>query len=373
MMIHTNHKEIDYLLRVLCCALKQQPAPADSEVNFDRLLALAERQQVYTTVLPALEAGGVLNEKQKADWNNYRLSELQKTIAVDAERQVICELLDERHIPYMFLKGLEIRQYYPAVLMRQMSDNDILYDEQYRDELVALMKKQGYYVGASGGISDDFYKKPYCTFEFHRTLFNPKEPFCPAFNPWLHASPYGEGSARQVISREDNYLYAIGHMYKHYACVDGCGIRFLCDIYLLTHSEDALDWDFINRELERFGIADFHRTVLTLAQAVFEDGALTQEAKELLDFMFEGGVFGTHVVNMEAEIEKYGSKAGYLLHRIFPPLEDMQAEYRVLQQHPALLPFYYIYRLVDKFRHNRQYMQRDLSALKKTKGKHEDK
>lgn len=372
-MIKTDNKEINYLLQLLCCAIKEQPAPVDKTVDMEALFRLSERQQVYATVLPALEAGGVLTQEQLAHWNNYRMSELQKLIAVNAERDAICCELNKKKIPYMFLKGLEIREYYPKIAMRQMSDNDILYDASRRDELVSLMKKHGYYLGASGGISDDFYKKPFCTFEFHRTLFNPEEPFCPAFDPMQHAMPYGEDSSRMVISREDNYLYALGHMYKHYYCIDGCGVRFICDLYVLTHSDDVLDWDYINAELDRFGIAMFNETALTLADAIFEDGALTEDAKALLDFMFEGGVFGSGSFDIDAEVAEYGSKAAFLAHRLFPSKKQMKAEYRQLQGRPYLLPYYYGYRLVDKYRHNRQYMQRDLDALKQSKKKHEDK
>jgi len=372
-MIKTDNKEINYLLQLLYCALKEQPAPIDEAVDMDKLFRLAKRQQVYTTVLPALEAGGVLSQEQLAQWNDYRKTELQKLITVDAERAAICSELDALGIPYMFLKGLEIREYYPKIAMRQMSDNDILYDASRREELMALMKKHGYYLGASGGISDDFYKKPFCTFEFHRTLFNPEEPFCPDFDPMAHAVPYGEGSSRMVISREDNYLYAVGHLYKHYYCIDGCGVRFICDLYLLAHSDDVLDWDYIHAELKRFGIAQFNEIALSLADAIFEDAALTEDAKALLDFMLEGGIFGTDSFDINSEVEQYGSKAAFLYHRLFPSREHMQAEYRTLKRKPYLLPYYYGYRLVDKYRHNRRYMQRDLDALKQSKKKNEDK
>lgn len=372
-MIQTGNKEINYLLQLLRCALKEQPAPVNIEVDIQALLRLARRQQVYTTILPALEAGGVLTAEQLSQWNDYRMSELQKLITVNAERDAICHDLDALQIPYMFLKGLEIREYYPKITMRQMSDNDILYDASRRDELMALMKKHGYYLGASGGISDDFYKKPFCTFEFHRTLFNPEEPFCPDFNPMQHATPYGEGSSRMVISREDNYIYAVGHLYKHYYCIDGCGVRFICDLYLLTHSADVLDWDYIQAELSRFGILSFNEIALTLAEAIFEDGVLTDDAKALLDFMLEGGVFGSASYDIDAEVEKYGSKTAFLYHRLFPSKTHMKSEYRALEEKPYLLPYYYGYRLVDKYRHNRKYMQRDIHALKESKKKHEDK
>ena len=366
-MIKTNSIEIDYLLGLLACALGGAPLPKSDGVDFKKLLALSKKQQVYTTVLPVLEENGVLDGESLSKWKNYKLSELKKVIAVDDERKAICEELDKKKIEYMFLKGLEIRNYYPKASMRQMSDNDILYDESRRDELVSVMKQKGYYLGASGGISDDFYKKPYCTFEFHRTLFNPEEEFCPEFNPWLNAKPRGEGSSQMIISREDNYLYALGHMYKHYFCIGGCGVRFVCDLYLLTHSEDELDYDYINRMLDSFGIKEFNETVMNLADAIFEDKEPSEDAKKLLDSMFEGGVFGYSEYKIEDEIEKYGSKAGFIMHRLFPSKAEMKKEYRALNKKPFLLPAYYAYRLVDKYRHNREYMKRDLNALKNNK------
>jgi hypothetical protein len=226
------------------------------------------------------------------------------------------------------------------------------------------MKKRGYYIGASGGISDDFYKKPYCTFEFHRTLFNPEEEFCPEFDAWENAEK-AQDSFCYNMSREDNFLYALGHMYKHYACVSGCGIRFVCDIYLLSKDE-GLDFGYIRKKLDEFGISDFGDTVSELAASVFEDAEPSDRALGLLEFMFSGGVFGTDRT-AEKSIEKYDTKAGFLLHRIFPPMRDMKREYRALSEKPYLAPFYYIFRLIDKFIHNRKYMKRDLDALRNKK------
>ncbi len=366
-MIKTKNAEIDYLLTLLNSAIKGTDAPEGDGVDFDRLLKLAREQQVYTTVLPVLEKSGALSEEQKKEWNNHRLSELKKTITVDSERAIICEELDREKIKYMFLKGLNIRDYYPKSSMRQMSDNDILYDETRRDDLCRIMKKLGYYIGASGGISDDFYKKPYATFEFHRTLFNPEEEFCPEFDPWVNAKPCSKDSSRYLMSKEDNYIYAIGHMYKHYYCIDGCGVRFICDLYLLTHSGDELDFDYINKTLSDFGISDFNKTALELAEAIFEDKEPGESAKELLDFLFEGGVFGKSSYDIDKELEKYGSKSGFILHRVFPGVEDMKREYRILEEKPLLLPAYYVYRLFDKYKHNRKYMKRDIDALKNKK------
>lgn len=367
-MVKTQNYETEYLTALLRAAIKNEPAPQPKqEVDTGGLFALAKKQQVFSTVLPVLEQTGILSDEELTNWNNYRLSELKKTLVVDSERQRICAQLDEKNIKYMFLKGLEIRSYYPKLSMRQMSDNDILYDEPRRDELVSIMKKNGFYLGAAAGISDDFYKKPFSTFEFHRTLFSEKEDFCPDFNPWLNASRV-ENTSRYRISREDNYIYTLCHLYKHYHCIDGCGVRFLCDLYLLTHSDDELDYDYINQTLESFGVADFNETALGLAETLFNDGACNEEQQALFDFMITGTVYGIAKNTVQDTLDDLGgSKLRYLFHRTFPPISQMKGNYRILEKRPYLLPFYYIKRLFEKSIHNNSFLKNEMNQLKSSK------
>ena len=362
-MIKTGNKEIDYLIVLLNCALKKTVPPAPENIDMKKLLKLAVAQQVYNTVLPCLEELNILDDSEKAQWNNYKLSELQKTIYVNSQREAVCADLDEAGIDYMFLKGLIIREYYPQSLMRQMSDNDIMYDESRRDDLYKIMKRHGFYNGAAAGISDDFYKDT-CTIEFHRTLFNPKDDFCPEFHPFEHAKKLSTDSHRYIMSAEDNYIYALSHMYKHYHCIDGCGIRFICDLYLLTEADDNLDWDYINQTVERFGISDFQKTALGVCDAVFKDKEPNEEEKELINFMFRGTVYGFSTRTIDDDIAEAGGKFKYLVHRLFPPKEEMLGNYYKLQKKPYLLPVYYIIRLFKKSFQRSDALKKELNDLK---------
>lgn len=267
----------------------------------------------------------------------------------------------------MFLKGLEIREYYPKTLMRQMTDNDILYDQSKRDVLLKVMKKNGYYLGTAIGASDDFFKEPYCTFEFHRTLFSENDAFNKDYDPWVNASKK-EDTCRYILSREDNYIYTLCHMYKHYIHGSGCGVRFLCDLYLLAHSDDVLDFDFINSKLDEFGVLEFSNTALGLAEALFDARDPDEKQQELLDVMFLGGVFGRGTDKVKKELEKHnGSKFKYILRRIFPPKKMMVGNYKSLEKRPYLLPFYYIYRLFEKMHHNGGILKDELKRLSSIK------
>lgn len=367
-MLNTHNYETEYLIALLRSAIRNTPVPQPKQsVDTNELFSLAKKQQVFSTVLPVLEQTGILSDEEFASWNNYRLSELKKTIVVDSERQQICAQLDEKNIKYMFLKGLEIRSYYPKSSMRQMSDNDILYDESRRDELVSIMKKNGYYLGAAAGISDDFYKKPFSTFEFHRTLFSTEDDFCPDFNPWVNAKRV-ENTSRYKISREDNYIYALCHLYKHYHCIDGCGIRFLCDLFLLIHSDDKLDYDYINKTLNSFGVADFNDTALGLAETLFNNGECNEKQQALFDFMINGTVYGSAKNKVQDTLDDLGgSRIKYIFYRIFPPVEQMKGNYKVLAKKPYLLPIYYVMRLFEKSIHNNSYLKKEVNQLKSSK------
>lgn len=119
------------------------------------------------------------------------------------------------------------------------------------------MRKAGYKMTACGENSDDFHKPPYATFEFHRTLFFDEKDFCPRFDGlWQRATRDPDHPHAFVMDVSDNYLYTVAHMYKHYS-TNGCGVRFLADVYLLYTKENArLDRPYIEAEFRKMGILD---------------------------------------------------------------------------------------------------------------------
>lgn len=43
--------------------------------------------------------------------------------------------MEQRGIWYLPLKGIILKEFYPSVGMRQMSDNDILFDEAFAEQV----------------------------------------------------------------------------------------------------------------------------------------------------------------------------------------------------------------------------------------------
>jgi hypothetical protein len=364
-MVKTGNKEIDYLLILLNCALKGEKAPVDYSVDINALLKLANSQQVYNTILPSLQEIEILSKEDNERWNNFYLSELQRTVYVNSIRESICAQLDEAKIKYMFLKGLVIREYYPKSLMRQMSDNDILFDSTKRDELAKIMKKNGFCLTYACDKSDDYYKEPNCLIEFHRQFFRKEDDdeFYDVSTIWQRAEKV-ENSYRYIMSKEDNYIFALAHMHKHYR-LEGCGIRFLCDMFLLSN-EKGLDWEYINSFLDKIGLSQFNQTVLGLIDCVFGNKKINDDEKKLLDFMFEGSVYGTFK-SLNETINEHGGKLGYVFYRIFPPKRIMVSTYSALQSKPYLIGYYYIKRLFDRLVHRKSQIKKEVNSLKKMK------
>lgn len=353
-----ENKEVTYLLSLLRCALAQKQAEEPPQgLDFPALFVLAKKQQVYNIVCPLIADMAQVPSAEKKIWHDYAYSELVRTIAVDHDRELILADLEARGIDYMPLKGLVLRGYYPKSTMRQMSDNDILYDASKRDILLPILKKYGYKLVTCCENSDDFHKPPFYTFEFHRTLFFDEHDFHPRFDHLWERARLMPGTAhRYEMDVQDVYIYSVAHMYKHYS-TQGCGVRFLADLYLLyTHEKENLDFTRINRRFAEMGILDFAEKSLALALPLFEGGELDDGKIRFLTVFMNNGIYGDGKLFLTRRFEKErqpgetGAKTArrYLLRRLFPNQKTMRANYKTLEKKPWLLPWYYIKRLLTK-------------------------
>lgn len=359
-------KEVEYLIHLLSCAINEKQVRLQEGVDYSELLSLARKHQIYNIIFPLINNLECVSDEDKQKFRNYNLSEISRMLVVNNERNRIYDMLDENGIKYMPLKGLIIKNYYPLESMRQMSDNDILFDADYRDVIADFMKSNGYKSVATGENSDDYTKPPYCTFEFHRTLFFKENDFCPEFNNlWDNATQDGQRPFMYHMSPDDVYIYSVCHMYKHFSTA-GCGIRFLTDNYLfLKKEQDNLNWDYINSAMQEYGIADFERDCRKLAFDMFEERELTDNQLKLLETFINYGIYGDGKIRLANDIERIaqGKKSKYFIYRLLPPKSKMIADYRVLEKKPWLLGYYYVQRIVKAIVNGKSTLN-EISSIK---------
>lgn len=296
------------------------------------------------------------------NWTEGIAKAVRKALLFDAERKGILDFMEQRGIWYLPLKGVVLKDYYPAVGMRQMSDNDILYDADFGRELLEYMKSRGYRAVSMGiGTHDVYRKEPVLNFEMHRALYgtshdpkwvtyyrNVKERLLPD-----NGSSYG-----YHFSREDFYVYLVCHAFKHYS-VSGTGLRTLLDFYVYLRAEETqLDIAYIRRECEVLGIAAFEELSKTLSKKIFAlpgdcsqedfEKRLSLEEGEALSYYLCSGVHGTRINYTKKEVQKRG-KVGFLLYKLFLPLPLMEDSFPILQKAPFLLPVCWVVRWIKPF------------------------
>lgn len=314
------------------------------------------------------------------DWAQSIAKAVRKEILFDAERTKLFSFMEQNGIWYLPLKGIILKEYYPAVGMRQMSDNDILFDEAYAEEIRQFMTGQGYEVISFGKIHHDAYeKKPVYNFEMHRRLYPS------AHNIHLEMyyenikerlMPQGKGCFGQQMSDEDFYIFMVCHAYKHYKGY-GTGIRTLLDFYVYLQAKTELDFSYIETECRKLEIEAFEKDSRVLCKKVFGEnavntiGSLGDEERNMLSYYLGSGVYGSRqqmVKNRLTAYKKEGrhfARLYYSWHRLFPGMEVYQ--HYPFSGHKITLPLCWLYRIFDMLSDTgrRKGVMREVEAVRR--------
>ncbi|SHK65955.1 nucleotidyltransferase domain-containing protein [Hespellia stercorisuis] len=313
-------------------------------------------------------------------WKECKEKAIRKNLLLDAERQNICGFMEQEHIWYMPLKGVVLKEFYPRLGMRQMADNDILFDSRFQNEVCQWMIQHGYKAIMVGKGNHDVYEKePVYNFEMHTSLYGKGHN-----EDWVHY--YQDVKERLIQDREnqygyhftdeDFYIYIITHAYKHYNG-SGTGIRSLLDIAVyLRKKESSLDWKYISDELKKLQVAEFEQNSRNLAEKVFskEQYNLTEEETGLLHYFLGAGTYGTMANRVEKKLREYQpddelikgvTKRRYIRQRLFPDESFYQDFVPFAYRHKWFRPFYLVYRAIRGVLRKRKMIARELKIIMK--------
>lgn len=299
------------------------------------------------------------------------LLNVRKAVSFEEERKALYGYLNEHGIDYLPLKGIIIKDYYPDQFSREFADNDILFDEK-KDKLVKeFFVKRDYEVEAFRKSNHDvFQKKPFFNFEMHRALFGETGDnglIIKYFNSYLNKSLIKENK-EHYLNDEDFYIYFTAHSYKHYHG-SGCGIRTLIDYYLYVKKSN-LDFDYINKELEKLNLVDFSNQIRTISQKVFDDEPLSEEGEQVLLYIASSGTYGTLEHSVAKGVKAKG-KFGYFMSRIFPPYCFYKYAYPWAYYCPILIPFAWLARFFRVLFKNPKKAKNELKTIHNYKDKEE--
>lgn len=319
----------------------------------------------------AVKEGFLLYEEQEKvykKWIELKNKAVRKNILLDAERKELEDYFEQQKIWYMPLKGVLLKEMYPQSSMRQMADNDILFDDAYAESVRDFLSSKGYRIESFGqGNHDVYLKNPVYNFEMHRSLYSDshkvgwKEYYKDVKKKLLQVTEY-----KYAFSDEDFYIYLISHAYKHHSGC-GTGLRTLTDVFVcLQKLEEKMDWSYILEQCNILGIDEYEEQTRLLAKKVFSKEhldvsagqfgssliqSLSQEERQLLEYLFGSGTYGNMenwIGNQLQKYEKQGSgnaKLSYLCKRLFPEMSYYKENYPFLYRHKWLIPGFVVYRM----------------------------
>ncbi len=365
MNVEAIRKNFCVLIYLISCVLNGRKPKKEllSGVNLDNIRGMAKSHTLSAILSAALES---VELASKEDTEKKNLA-IRKIMLLDAERGAILSELESRGIKYMPLKGVILKELYPAIGLRQMADNDILFDSQYRREMKKIMVDRGYQVSIYNHSNHDVYlREPVYNFEMHVDLFAPSESydFESYFADAFDVARKNEGSSYGYsMTDEYFYLYLKAHEYKHWVH-GGTGLRALIDTYVyLKAKQDSMNHEYLDSQLERLNILSYERMTRDLALKIFDpdfaesnllgDKLSAAEIKELDNFLFYG-TYGTVAKKISDDLDKtvtednnhFGGKIKYLIARLFPPVEFYRVYAPFAYKHKWLIPFVVIKRIL---------------------------
>lgn len=341
-----------------CVVWDEVPDPAwCAGLNLENLYLAAKKHLLLAITAEALERAGVHDDA----FHKAKASAVRKSILFDAERAKILSALEEQGIWYMPLKGAVLKEFYPGIGLRQMADNDILYDVSRCEDVKSIMEGMGFQTikYGEGAVHDSYHKKPVFNFEMHRQLFGPEhgDSLYSYYRAVKERLVKDEGNlCGWHFSPEDFYLYMISHESKHYAN-HGTGLRSLLDIYVYLRKV-SLNWEYVEEEAKELGLAEFEKQNRMLAMHLFDGEALTEEESKMLDYVYSSGTYGTLENGVKNGIQKNGGSAvRYALKRFFVPVSKKNPRYSAyaraypqFYKYKILLPLLPLYRVIHSVR-----------------------
>lgn len=261
---------------------------------------------------------------------------------------------------------------YPSPELREMSDIDILIDQDRMDDIAQVLKDKGYTLYKSVRQHDVYTKDPYMVVEAHRAMYDKTIDK----NQFQYFSSFTKTHLREGhtctydYNPEDFYVYMMAHMAKHFYA-RGCGIRNIVDVYIyLKLYRDQMNWTYINKELDTCGILEFTRRMEKLAGVWLGGEPGDSFYDSLFDYMLNSGIYGKDengVWSRFANANLHGKdissgtlKSWYY----FPPLAYMAELYPWVEDHNWLLPAAWCVRAFHGIFKKDRYKQEMLHTIK---------
>ncbi len=339
-------REEAYVIAAIRAVVNQTPSPKAPEgLDWEGAARLAVKHSVGNLFCYAVEKMEEIPQEILKRLVEYKKKAVLREATQEIELSILRGKFNAKNIPFMPLKGILLKSYYPKPDMRMMGDIDILFDETRAEEVREIMQGMGYSTRdfeTSHG-TDVYQKPPIMNLELHRNLLTRPKEWVPYFSQAWERAVQKDGS-EYTMTAEDYYVFLIAHLLKHYVGY-GTGIRSVLDVWVCRNAME-FDEAVLQEKFEKLGITEFVKNIEALANVWFGDGTTTPLLDEMGKFVVMSGVYGEKLTAiMASTVSTDSAKSEYFFRRLFLKREAMVDEFPILKKMPALLPFCWVSRL----------------------------
>ncbi len=330
------------LLEILYAALNGTPwEPGDRALLTQDVLTtlyrLAKRHDLAHIVSQILHDSQVpVDANLKKQLQSDAVMSVYRCEQLKFAGEEIGAIFEQAEIPYIPLKGSVIRPYYPLDSMRTSCDIDVLVHEDRLEQAIAALEEKGYTRGKRRYHDVAMYSPNRIHLELHFHIREHRDNLDTVLQEAWNYAVCTQG--QRYDFRKDFFTF---HLYAHAAyhfLSGGCGLRTLMDFWVMEHRMDC-PCTCAKELLQQAGIYRFAEEMSGLANRCFTEKDSEVVSDAVLQYIFQGGVYGSAENSSTVKKTETQSAAAYLVKRLFMPYESMTIAYPVLKRAPYLLPF----------------------------------
>lgn len=337
-----------------------------SKEELDRVYLLACKHNVFTMVGDYMFCHGFESDQILWDMANAQ----DKIKSMDKAMADVKKALTEARIPFLPLKGIQLRKLYPRPWMRLAGDIDILIHEEDKEALTTVMCDKLFYQYKHYENEDHFVTPDGVEFDVAAEIFGPAaidQDGSIYKDLWEYAQPETEGSFQYVLTDSMNYVHDVIHMTRHLRS-NGCGINHIIDLWVLNHSV-CVGNDYIQsrkRLLKEKNIEKAEIELLKIAEKWFS-GDNNNASPLLEEYILSGEANGSNINYAIIRLGKE-NKLHYYFTRIFVPYNELCLTFPTLKNKKWLIPYYEVSRWISRTKRGMlPIVKREFATIKRYK------
>lgn len=314
-----------------------------------RAALCAEDNEVFELIYPYISDSVPSKIKLVFDMKLMQFSLACENILYEWKR--ISEYAENKKIYLLMLKGIENRNYYPESKKRQMTDIDLFFKHEQKNEISEMMTKLGYNLHEVS-TKHTHWHNPLnnVSVEMHHSLFS-EEGIGKNFYTELVDNAEKVCGCEYIfrMNHTDNYIYTLAHFYRHFTH-STANLKQLADL-LVLESYTKPDYEKIEKETKNLGINEFYKKTKTLIKTVFcEKKRAENELEEFADIILGNTPFVEHE-------NKTDNKFKRVLRLLFPKPEKIYVFYPFIYKHKIFLPIGYLLRIIKCLKSDRKIIK----------------